>query len=266
MDKFIEQIEYMATILANYGPYALAALFLLYLAPKYTRRFIDYQNQNKKKQNFLLTIAVGNWLVALVMCFYIYDNWSPLTTFQGELGKHSTRSTFVTIDPDSFIASKDATNDRINWQFAFISQNKQIKDNASFNFTHVYKDEFSDDDFHDYQIPVSELRKNDIKISPNPDNPALLMISYGEQPAVKLEPVASYLPLPHKQQFWAAYAISAADSNRIIRNLSSSNLRSQVIGKRQLRSLMTPELRQLLQTHNISAQARRHIESTLRRR
>ena len=266
MEGVIAQVKFLAELLANYGPYALAALFLLYLAPKHTKRFIDCQKTSKKKQNFLLTVAIGNWLAALVMCFYIYVNWSPVITYQGDLGKHSTKSTFVTVDANSYIASQEDTNDRFNWRFAFISQNEQIKQNASFNFTHIYKDEFSDDDFHDYEIPVSQLKQDNIKITPNPNNPALLMISYGDQPATELEPLASYLPPAHPKQFMAAFAISPADSAAIIRKLSSSNIRSQVIGKRRLRSLSTPELRQLLQTPNISAQARRHIQRVLNRR
>jgi hypothetical protein len=262
MEGQLEELSHIIRELFEYGPYALAALFLLYIAPKHTKRFIDCQLTSKKKQNFLLTVAICNWLVAFIMCFYIYNNWSPVVTYQGSLGKHSESSSFITIDPNSYIASHESAGngDKINWQFAFISSGGTIKQNEAFKFTHEHNDTFND-----YEIPVNDLKEGNIKISASPDNPAKL-IYHGAQTSSILQPIASYKPEKHPQAFMTAYALSPADNVRIIKKLSSPNSRYQIMGKRKLRTLNKVELRQMLQTPNISSQAERHINSTLNKR
>lgn len=263
MENFLGQLEGISSTFIQYGPYALAALFLLYIAPKHTKRFIECQLKNKKKQNFLLGVALSNWLVAFLMCFYIYNNWSPVVTYQGSLGKHSEDSSFLTIDQQSYIASHEsAGNDnKIIWQFAFISSGGVIKTDESFKFTHKYHDKFTD-----YEIPVSELKESTIKIAAKPNDPSKLIYQHNSATQPTLTPVASYTLPIHSQGFMTAFAISPPDSARIVKKLSSPNSHYQVLGKQKLRSLDKAELKQLLRTPNISSQAKRHIQSTLNRR
>lgn len=263
MEETIEQLKEITFILFDYGPYALAALFLLYIAPKHTKRFIDCQVKSKKKQNLLLAIAVGNWAAAFIMCFYIYTNWSPVITYQGDLGLHSEESSFITVDSNSYIASHEASSndDKLSWQFAFITSGSTAKTDEYFKFAHQYIDNFKY-----YKIPVALLKKGNIEIIADLKDPSKLILNNGEHTPYILEPVASYLPPKHPNQFMAAYAISPANSARIIRKLSSKNPRYQVIGQRKLSSLTPVELRQLLQTPALSAQAKRHIQAALNRR
>lgn len=263
MENFLEQIDSISSTFVQYGPYALAALFLLYIAPKHTKRFIECQLKSKKKQNFLLGVALSNWLVAFLMCFYIYNNWSPVVTYQGSLGKHSENSSFLTIDQQSYIASHESagSDNKIIWQFAFISSGGAIKKDESFKFTHKYNDILND-----YVIPVSELKGGTLEIAAKPNDPSKLIYQDRTETESILIPYASYTLPIHAQEFMAAFAISPADSIRIVKKLSSPNSHYQIMGKQKLKSLNKVELKQLLRTPNISSQAKRHIQSTLNKR
>lgn len=260
-EELTELLNNITLKLFDFGPYALAALFLLYLAPKHTMRFISYQETNKKKQNLLLTVAVSNWAAAFFMCFYIYNNWSPVVTYQGSLGIHTEDSLFITVDSNSYIASHETGGNSLNWQFAFISSGGAIKQGESFKFTHQYKDTFNY-----YEIPANLLKKGNIKITSNSEDPSRLLLSNGEQPPSDFPPIVSYTPPDHLKHFMAAYAITPADSVSIVKKISSSNPNYQAIGLSKLRSLSTTDLQQLLQTPGLSEQARRHIQSTLSQR
>jgi len=263
MEETIAQLKEITFILFDYGPYALAALFLLYIAPKHTKRFIDCQLKSKKKQNFLLAVAVGNWTAAFIMCFYIYTNWSHVVTYQGELGLHSEDSSFSTIGPNSYIASDapDNDDDKLSWQFAFITSSTISQKDEDFKFSHTYKDTPT----KYYKIPVELLKKGNIEISANQENPSQLRFENGITTPYIMKPIAAYQPPAHPNGFMSAYAITPAASTKIIKKLSSRNSRFQEIGRWKLRSLNSVELRQLLQTPGLSAQARRYIQAELDR-
>ena len=264
MEETIEQLKEITFLLFDYGPYALAALFLLYIAPKHTKRFIDCQLKNKKKQNLLLTVAIGNWAAAFIMCFYIYTNWSPIITYQGELGLHSEDSSFSTIGSNSYIASDapDNDDDKLSWQFAFITSNNINQKDDDFKFSHTYKDHST----KYYKIPVELLKKGSIEISANHTDPSQLRFENGVTAPYIMKPIATYQPPTHPKGFIAAYAITPAESAKIIKKLSSRNTRFQEVGRWKLRSLTPVELRQLLQTPGLSAQARQHIQAALNNR
>ena len=50
MDAALDQLSGITKELVDFGPYALLALFLLYIAPKHTKRFIECNDTDKTKQ------------------------------------------------------------------------------------------------------------------------------------------------------------------------------------------------------------------------
>lgn len=265
MDALLEQLPAVTKELVDYGPYALLALFLLIIAPKHTKRFIECQDTDKTKRRLLCTIASANWLVVFVMCTYIYINWSPLTAYQGTLGIHGEETVFYTIDPNSYIATNEV-HDQLEWVFAYISANGAIKKEDQFRFIHEY-----DGTSKNYSLAASKLKKGKIYISANSTDPSQLMFDDDNNPqtdSILLKPIAQYQPPEHSGGFMAAYAAPAPANNNaaIIRKLSSSNRHFQAIGRRKLESKSIQELQLMLRTPDISPQVKRQIQTVISRR
>lgn len=257
MDDLLKQLPDLTREFFNYGPYALAALFLLFLAPKHTKRFIDSQQQDPVKRNLLCGIAIGNWLVAFLMCFYIYSNWSPTKAYQGSLGVHNEDSSFLTVDPNSYIATKEIDDNHIEWIFAFISPNGVIKKDDQFKFFHHFKEQVTS-----YSIDADLLKSGKITLRASKEDPSKLILNGSNE---ILEPIASFRLPKHETSFMAAYA-DTDDTAAIIKNLLSSNKHFQDIGRRKLYSKSTTELQQMLQTPNLPEKARIEIENVIKRR
>ena len=268
MDALIDQISTLSQELINYGPYALLALFLLIIAPKHTKRFIECQETDKTKRRLLCTIASANWLVVFVMCTYIYINWSPVTAYQGTLGAHGEESVFYSSDSNSYITTNGAHNNKLEWVFAYITDGGVVKQEDRFRFTHEYKKVNTDFPMYaDYSIQASTLKKGKMRITRNSTDPAKLMIDADNDPETAptlLKPDTLYQALNHSGGFMAAYAAPApADNATIIRQLSSSNRHFQAAGRRSLQSKPIQELRLMLQTPNISAKVKQQIQTVI---
>jgi hypothetical protein len=265
MDATLDQLSVLTKELVDYGPYALLAIFLLYIAPKHTKRFIDCEETDSTKRRLLCSIASGNWLVVFVMCVYIYTNWSPTKVYEGSLGIHGEESEFFTIDPNSYIATNEV-RDKIEWLFAFVSESGAIKKNDRFRFIHEYKGTPLS-----YAVPASALKSGKIHITANSANPSQLMIDMDNDPdtaSVPLKPtVASFESPEPSGGFMAAYAAPApTDHAAIIRQLSSSNRYFQAMGRRKLQAKTIQELQLMMSTPNIPQKAKREIQTVISRR
>lgn len=268
MDALIDQISALSQELINYGPYALLALFLLFIAPKHTKRFIECQETDKTKRRLLCTIASANWVVVFVMCTYIYINWSPVTAYQGTLGAHGEESEFYSSDSNSYITTDGAHNDKLEWVFAYITDGGVVKKDDRFRFTHEYNKANADFPMYaEYSIPASMLKKGKMHITRNSSDPTKLMIDADNDPdtaQILLEPDTHYQALNQSGGFMAAYAAPApADNATIIRQLSSSNRHFNAAGRRSLQSKPIQELRLMLQTPNISAKVQQQIQTVI---
>jgi hypothetical protein len=259
MDAAFDQLSGFTKELFDFGPYALLAIFLLYIAPKHTKRFIDCEHTDPTKRRLLCAIASGNWLVVFVMCVYIYTNWSPVKVYEGSLGIHGEESAFFTIDPNSYIATNEVRN-KVEWLFAYVSESGAIKKNDRFRFIHEYNGTpFS------YSISASELKNGNINIIASSTDPSQLMLDMDNDPGtapVLLEPtVASIETSEPSGGFMAAYAAPApTDNATIIRQLSSSNRHFQAMGRRKLQSKSIQELQLMMSTPNIPQKAKREIQ------
>jgi hypothetical protein len=258
--------------LFTYGPYAVLALFVLWVAPAQLKAFRQGARGSPVQQAVSGFVTVGCWLIVFAMVYYIYLFWPPRTVYLGSLGIHRAGALFNSTSPQLFIASHPVgSGDRLSWDYAIVTDTRGLA--ATDKFAFAYQWGPNAQDYTDYYLPLSVLQKRRIDARADPDHPDDLLYDDGDPAAPsKLPRYAGArvpaLPTAHAALIATAHAEArgAIDKSVLIEWLASSNPNLRAQARAQLRQLSPDELRQLLQTPGLPAAAKQQIEAELRGR
>jgi hypothetical protein len=250
-------------LLFTYGPYAVLALFALWVAPRQTKRFLDCKETVSRY--VCGGVAVGCWVVVALMVWFIYQNWPPRTVYTGSLGTHGEETKFITADQDFFISTQLISGGRLKWNFAIVSETPRFDPEKCYAFSLIHKDTHQD-----YEIMAELLKAGSLRFHPDPNDPSFLLYDHDRNPQTPYERYPTIAASRSESPLtlgWTSAAFAQDDRHReLIQALSSNNEYFQAQARRQLRDLSDPELQNLLQRDDLPFQARRQIEAELQRR
>lgn len=260
--------------LYTYGPYAVLALFVLWVAPAQLKAFRQVPNTNRPKQLVSGFIAIGCWLIVFSMVGYIYFFWPPRTVYLGTFGIHNENAKFYSQTPELFISSRRSDGSRLKWDYVIVTDTASSNATNSFDFAFQWGGRV--EDAADYSLPRSLLQKRRIDFYSDRSRPEILLYDDDSNPDSPLRPyprIVSAAPAATAPVTLAAIISSAqaqglavVDRATLMRWLSSSdgNLRAQA--RAQLRQMSPADLQQLLQAPGLSSDARDQINAERGRR
>ena len=250
--------------LFTYGPYAVLALFVLWVAPRQTRQFIACEAQDVGSRLLCGGIAVGCWLVVVTMVWFIYHAWSPRTAYTGSLGTYAEEVEFVPAHPNFFIATQLRTDGRLTWKFAIVAD---LRSNEPFEFTYVWGRE--ETEYTDYKIESELLRRGPLRIMANPDDPRVLFYETGDS-GNSHQPLATAVASRAIEQTamgsWMAAHAQEPPERHWLRAFDSNNRYFQAQARHKIRRLSDRDLRTLSQRSNLSKKARDAVNRELKSR
>ncbi|HEY6256363.1 MAG TPA: hypothetical protein VIY51_11290 [Xanthobacteraceae bacterium] len=261
--------------LFTYGPYAVLALFVLWVAPAQMKAFRQVPSENRIQQAVSGFITIGCWLIVFAMVYYIYRFWPPRTVYLGSLGTHPSQVLLLTETPELFISSRPLPGNRLKWDYVIVTDSRQTDaGGAGDNFAFAYQWGPAADEAMDFSLPRSLLQKHRIDVYPDPDHPHVLVYDDDGDPARprKSLPIAgtqiAALPTTQAALVAAAYAQPhpIIDNSVILEWLASPNANLRAQARAQLRQISPDQLRQLLQAPALSATAHDQINAELANR
>src|SRR5262245_44055558 len=110
--------------LYTYGPYAVLALFVFYVAP---RQLAAYRAKggDRAQQALSGVIALGCWAVVFLMVFYVFRYWPPRTVYLGSLGTHPAEAQFFPQSAQLYVSSRPAGGtgaaNRLRWDYVVVT-------------------------------------------------------------------------------------------------------------------------------------------------
>ena len=253
--------------LFTYGPYAVLALFILWVAPNQTKIFLDCPREHPRRQLFCLTVAAASWAVVLVMIGYISINWPPKVVYEGRFGTHDGVVEFLSVS-DGFFVSQKEINGRLYWSYVIIEKTL-YDENQDFQFTHQWG--LGINEYKDYRISQVALKKTKINFESDPENSSILRYDHDNDintpsEIYTLEANAS-TTLDNLNFIGArAYAQAPEQNAFLVEWLVSPNANLRAHARAQLRTMSSEAVQQLLNLPNLSDIARQQIEDELRRR
>lgn len=159
-------------LLFTYGPYAVLALFVLWVAPRQTKTFGICPKQDKAQRFLCGSVAVGCWIVVALMVWFIYRDWPPRIIYQGSLGTYGQDTVFMTQDDDFYIATEMMRDNLLKWKFAIVIESISRRDpKRSYQFTHLYKGSPKD-----YEITLGDLQAGYVNLHHDLNNPDKLIL------------------------------------------------------------------------------------------
>jgi hypothetical protein len=258
--------------LFSYGPYAVLALFALWVAPTQLKSFRQIPRGNRAQLLVGGFVAMACWAIVFAMVFYIYMFWPPRTVYLGSFGSQPAEAQFFSQTPQLYVSSKPAGGNRLRWDYAIVTDVYQQADNA-FSFTYQWGS--GAEDYRDFSLPLSLLKKQRIDLSADPDHPGELYYNDNNDPSAPRRPLGMLARggAPAKPSNNAAFITRAHAQPRpaisqavLIDWLASPNPNLRAQARAQLRQLSPEELKQLLQNSGLPAITRDQINDELRRR
>jgi hypothetical protein len=165
--------------LLNYGPYAVLALFVLWVAPAQLKAFRESRQGDRTQQAVSGFVAIGCWLIVFVMVYYIYAFWPPRKVYLGTLGTHPAGALFNSTSPELFIVSHPVGNDgRLRWDYVVVTDGHEITATDKFEFAFQWG--HSEEEHTDFYLPLNVLQKRRIDLRAEPGHPDNLVYDNGD--------------------------------------------------------------------------------------
>jgi hypothetical protein len=266
--------------LFTYGPYAVLALFALWVAPAQLKAFRQGPHGSPLQQMVSGFVTVGCWLIVFAMVFYIYLFWPPRTVYLGSLGTHPGEAQFISRAPKLFVSARPMGGNRLRWDYVVVSDARPGgagNEDEAFEFTYQWT--LNANNQADFSFLRSDLKKRRIDLKADPERPEVLLYDDDDNSTTPPRPLprlagARPAAVPAMAAALASAVVAAAhaetrqpiDKPVLLDWLSSpaGYLRAQ--GRGQLRQLSSDELRQLQQTPGLNATAREQIDAEVSRR
>jgi len=260
--------------LFSYGPYAVLALFALWVAPTQLKAFRQVPRENRVQQAVSGVITIGCWLIVFAMVGYIGRFWPPRTVYDGSLGTYVGPVDFYSQEPDLYFSSHPVHSNRVEWRYVIVTDSRLPDAKAAaddFRFSYQWGD--GTDEYADFSLPRNLLQKRRVDLYPDPDHPHVLVYDDDSDPAqprkalhVTNTQVAALSTTRAALFVTAAHAQAGVDKSVIVDWLASPNGNLRAQGRGQLHQISPDELRQLLQTPALPSTARDQINAELANR
>jgi hypothetical protein len=258
--------------LFTYGPYAVLALFVLWVAPAQLKAFRQGARGSPTQQAVSGFVTIGCWLIVFAMVYYIYLFWPPRTVYLGSLGTHPASAQFFSQAPQLYLSPRPVGGgDRLRWDYVIVTDTRALNDTDKFAFAYQWGP--GAEAHTDFYLPLKELQKRRIDARADPEHPNNLLYDGDDSAApLKLPRYAETRPLGppavHATLIASAHAEARAtiDKSVLVEWLASTNANLRAQARAQLRQLSPDELRQLLQTPGLPTAARQQIDAELKGR
>ena len=257
--------SYWVETLFTYGPYAVLALFVLWVAPRQTQQFIQCKTLNPGSRYLCGGIAVGCWMIVGLMVMYIYHAWTPRTVYTGSLGTYGEEVQFIPVHQKFFISTQLRPDGRLTWNYAIVAD--LGTGDESYEFTYVWGRE--DMEFTDYAIRPELLKRGPLRFAAKVGDPSSLLYDDDGDPETPWLPLPAIVAAHDTSQginSWMAAYAAETPSREWIKALDSNNRYFQAQARRHMRKLSNSELQALLKTNDLSERIRRSIVREIQRR
>jgi hypothetical protein len=270
----------------QYGPYSILVLFVFWVAPKQTERFLKCSKDDNASRVLCGSFAVVSWLIIVTMTGYIFTNWTTTEVYKGTLGKYKVSDSldFFTIDSRIYISSRVVASPssvinpgngdpHMEWKFVVIADSLQSASDDPLTISYGVNGTYFDG-----QIALADLNNILLKLSVDPEHPEVLLYDNDNNPNTAAVPYnTAAVPYSNRKvvykkpatlfsfkNWMAAYA--AESPNKIITDLNSSNKYVQAYARNQLRKLPLETLNSMLQQTSNDSLANRQIAQEIKGR
>lgn len=253
-------------LLLEFGPYAILALFVLWVLPRSSKRMQQMTDSAPRAVQVAATVAVGvSWAVVLLMVAYVLIKWSPLRVYEGQLGVLNQSEQIYPLDDYVYVKAEGVeAPGRQRWQFVLVDTERNIKKDGDANFTYCWGS--GERDCTDYIVPVSEIvhdKSPTFRFTKKEPEKAYKWVNGNWQ-------LAWTQPEPRQRNTlhlgWNAYADeNPVDLKKLAAKLASANRVRRAQGRKALRGLTDAQLKTLRRITN-NAEALRQIEFEQKRR
>ena len=247
-------------LLFTYGPYAVLALFGLWIAPRQTKLLLGSNREDKVAHYLCAGIAAGTWLVAGAMVWFIYSSWPPKQVYEGSLGSYDESTQFYPSHPDFFIATSSTHgNNRLLWKFAIVTRSGRIDDEPVYTFSRSVKGVF-----FDYEIPAKLLKERKLRLFSRPESPNILFYDDdGDRSTAPVEYKPAFAASVKKDSTpgWIAAYAQENQERQVIQQLRSPNPFFRAQGRAKLRQMPPEELPGLIESEALPPQLRRELKA-----
>lgn len=229
-------------LIFRFGPYAILALFVLWVAPRASKRMSDLTKTAPKAVRVSATVTlVASWSVVLIMVAYVLFKWSPVRVYDGSLGVLKQSEQIYPLDENVYVKMEGTqAPGRERWHFVLVDNERNLKKEGKIHFTYYWGR--GENEYTDYAIPVAEIldgRNTDFHMTrKTPEAEYTWQEGSWKQ--------ASYDVEDRTLAFdwgWNAYADDKLQ--KIAEQLASPNRLNRASARQKMRELSTQELEQL---------------------
>lgn len=229
-------------LIFKFGPYAILALFVLWVTPRASKRMQDITKTAPKAVRVSATVTlVASWAVVLVMVAYVLFKWSPVRVYDGSLGVLKQSEQVYPLDENVYVKMEGTqAPGREKWRFVLVDSESHLNKEDKVHFTYYWGS--GDEQYTDYSIPVAvilEGKTTDFHLSKKKAE----MEYTWKDGNWKL---AEYAPENKSLAFnwsWNAYADDKLQ--KISEKLASPNRVTRAEARKDMRELSMQELQQL---------------------
>jgi hypothetical protein len=240
-------IEAWPEIIFKFGPYAILALFVLWVTPRASKRMQDITKTAPKAVRVSASITLfASWGVVLVMVGYVLFQWSPIRVYDGDLGILKQSERIYPLDSNLYVKVEGTqAPGRERWRFVLVDNERALRDEDMADFTYYWGN--GENEYTDYSIPIGEIlsgKINDYRFNKK-DAEMAYVWSGGEWK------LASNEMTPQAVAFdwgWNAYADDKLQN--ISEQLASPNRIERAAARSDMRKLDTQDLQQLKEMSN----------------
>jgi hypothetical protein len=231
-------------LLIEYGPYAILALFVLWVIPRSSKKLQTLTTTAPKSVQMAATGAVGvSWVVVLLMVAYVLLKWSPVRVYEGTLGVMDQSEQIYPLDDNIYIKAEGVeAPGRERWQFVLVDEERNIKKDGVATFTYCW--DSGSKDCTDYIVPIKDIVDGSI-------SSGLRFTKKDPEKAYKWVDGKWRLalgPLHQHRHYasglgWNTYAYAGHDDlNKIKKKVASPNRVMRAEGRMELRNLTDQQL------------------------
>lgn len=255
-------LEVWPELIFKFGPYAILALFVLWVAPRASKRMQNLTKTAPKAVRVSATVTLfASWGVVLVMVGFVLFKWSPVQVYDGELGVLKHTAKIYPLDDNLYVKVEGTqAPNREKWHFVLVDRERALDENEFADFTYYWGHQ--EHQYTDYSIPLKFILSGEVKNFrfTRRDAEAAYVWSDGDWKVASAVTVQKPIAFnwhwdAHADNGLQVIAVELVAPNRVVRAKA----------RKELRGLSDEELKQLLEMSN-DAGVSRQVQSEQARR
>lgn len=240
-------LEVWPELIFKFGPYAILALFVLWVAPRASKRMQNITRTAPKAVRVSATATlIASWAVVLVMVAFVLFKWSPVQVYDGELGVLKHTAKIYPLDDNLYVKVEGTqAPNREKWHFVLVDRESALDEAEYADFTYYWG--HKDHEYTDYSIPIKIIVAGKVKNFrfTRRDAEAAYVWSGGDWQVAS----AATIPQPIAINWhWDVYAEKGLQE--LAEELISPNRVVRAKARKELRSLSEQDLKQLEEMSN----------------